>query len=433
MKIVHITPGSGGSFYCENCLRDEALVRQLRSEGHDVVLVPLYLPLSMENPGAAVSQTPVFYGAVNVYLTQLLPWYRRLPRVLTRWLDSNAVLRWAARRAGSTRAAGLEELTLSMLRGPEGRQARELAELVQWLDTEGRPDIVHLSNALLLGLAGPLKGALETKILCTLQDEDQWVDRLPGDYPARVWALMAEKCAAVDCFISVSRTYAERMAATLHLPDRRLRVVYPGIDVKGRAPVSVPPSPPVIGFFSRLCPDLGFDVLADAFMILKRRPGFEDVRLRAAGGMTADDEAFVSSVLERLRRAGHADAVDIATGYEPGERASFFRSLSVLSVPIPAGEAFGMFIIEALSFGVPVVQPATGAFPEIVGKTGGGVLYEPNTAEALAEALGSLLADPARVCELGQSGYEAVTARFDLGTAASEMLLAYAEVLDADN
>jgi glycosyltransferase involved in cell wall biosynthesis len=432
MKIVHITPGSGGSFYCENCLRDEAMVRQLRAEGHDVVLVPLYLPLSMERRQTTAG-TPVFYGAINVYLTQILPWYRRLPRVLTRWLDSNTLLRWAARRAGSTRAAGLEHLTLSMLRGPDGRQARELADLVQWLDSEGHPDVVHLSNALLLGLAEPIRSALRTRVVCTLQDEDQWVDRLPGDYPSRVWDLMAEKAAGVDRFISVSETYAERMAATLRLPETRFRVVHPGIDMHGRVPVPLLSAPPVIGFLSRLSPELGLGILADAFLLLKRKPGYERVRLRAAGGMTSDDRPFVSSLMERFRAAGVSSDVEVSASYDPRERVSFLCSLSVLSVPVPAGEAFGMFIIEALSVGVPVVQPSVGAFPEILAKTGGGVLYEPNTAEALADALTSLLGEPARMRELGQAGYESVTARFDLKTAAAELLLAYSEVIDAGN
>jgi hypothetical protein len=76
MRIALITPGSGDHFYCENCRRDLDTVQALAKRGQDAVLVPLYLPIGAASSAAG---PPVFYGAVNVYLTQFLPGYRRLP------------------------------------------------------------------------------------------------------------------------------------------------------------------------------------------------------------------------------------------------------------------------------------------------------------------------------------------------------------------
>src|SRR5947207_14391552 len=115
MRIVQLTAGTG-SFYCGTCLRDNALVTELRRQGHEALLVPLYLPLALDEP-PATPETPLFYGGVNVYLQQQSSLFRKTPRWMDRLLDSPGILQAAARRAGMTRAADLGELTLSVLRG----------------------------------------------------------------------------------------------------------------------------------------------------------------------------------------------------------------------------------------------------------------------------------------------------------------------------
>ena len=49
----------------------------------------------------------------------------------------------------------------------------------------------------------------------------------------------------------------------------------------------------------------------------------------------------------------------------------FLKRCPMISVPVRIGEAFGMYLLEAMASGVPVVQPALGAFPEIVDVSGG--------------------------------------------------------------
>src|SRR6266851_579612 len=131
MRIVLITAGTG-SFHCGTCMRDNALVTELRRMGHDAVMVPLYLPTILDEAPAS-PEVPRFYGGINVYLQQKSGLFRKTPRVLDKLLDSPGILKAAAARAGMTSARELGDITISMLKGEEGLQVKELDRLVDWL------------------------------------------------------------------------------------------------------------------------------------------------------------------------------------------------------------------------------------------------------------------------------------------------------------
>jgi len=253
MKIVHIVPGSGNTFYCQNCMRDNSLVKALRDLGHDVTIIPMYLPLNIDDPNSTLfGDTPVFYGAINTYLKQVLPIYRKAPEWVERLFDSRFFLNIAAHKAGSTRAAGLEDMTISMLKGEEGNQATELEHLVNWLKDHSKPDIIHLSNALLLGLAGTIKKELGTPVVCSLQDENQWIDPMEPEYQDRVWQLMAEKAQDVVSFTPTSFYYAKVMREKMNIPEHKMDTVHVGINLSIYQQKSLSPDPPVIGFLYRM-------------------------------------------------------------------------------------------------------------------------------------------------------------------------------------
>jgi glycosyltransferase involved in cell wall biosynthesis len=424
MRVVHIVPGSGGDFYCQNCMRDGALVRALGRLGHDVVLAPMYLPLFTDSAPDG-RRPPVFYGAVRVYLGEKMSLVRHLPQWAARMLDAAPILRFAARRAGSTTAAGLEELTLSVLRGEDGKQARELDELVSWLAEELEPDLVHLSNALLAGLARRIRRRLRVPVVCSLQDEDVWVNAMAPEYRTQCWDLMAERAKDVSKFLAVSHYYGDTMRQRLALSDADLEVVQLGIDTTGIAPAASPPNPRVVGYLSRMCPSLGLDLLVEAFIKLKGMPGLEDVRLRATGGQVGRDAAFVEGLRARLHAAGVLGDAAFGADFERCERIRFMQSLSVLSVPVPGGEAFGAYQLEAMAAGVPVVQPRAGAFPEVIQATGGGLLCEPADPDSLAQTLAELLRDPDRARRLGRQGRRNVLAEFTIERMAERTVAAY--------
>lgn len=426
MRIVQITPGSGDTFYCENCLRDAAAVKAMRAAGHEGLIVPLYLPLSAE-AAADRPEAPIFFGGINVHLQQKFSLFRRTPRWIDRLLDRPGLLRWVGRKARMTNAEALGRTTLSMLRGEHGRQVKELDRLVEWLTRQDRPDVVILSNALLLGLARRIKDRLAPLVACLLQDEDGFIDGLPEPLRSQAWETLSRRAAEVDVFISVSAYYAEVMRRRLKLRGDRMRVVHTGIDPTGYAPAEAPPDPPAIGYLSRMCRRKGLDILVEAFIALKGRAGLSDLKLRVAGGKTADDDEFIAGVRRRLDEAGLAGDVELLGNLGLAERQQFLRTLSVLSVPERHGEAFGLFVLESLAAGVPVVLPRNGAAPELVEATGGGLLCEPGDPTSLAAALAELLSDPQRGRELGRRGREAVLADFTAERAASKLASVFEE------
>ncbi len=414
MKIVQLIPGAGNTFYCENCLRDNGLVRTLREMGHDVLVVPLYLPLLTDEPDVCSSDVPIFFGGINVYLQQKSALFRKTPRWIDRVFDSPKLLKLAAGMASMTNAEDLAETMLSMLRGEEGRQVKELERLVKWLASRESPDVVHFSNALLLGMAQRIKEELNVPVVCSLQDEDIFVDVLPESQRQIVWETLAQRAAEVDAFIAVSNYYKDFMCTRLGIPDDRVHVVYNGINLEGYKKGSSPPDPPVIGYLERQCREKGLGTLVEAFIILKKRNCVQGLKLRIAGGKTADDELFVEDICQRLDEQGLSDDVEFLPNLIREYRLAFLRTISIMSVPAEHKEAFGIYMIEALASEVPVVQPRHGAFPELLEATGGGILYEPNDAEALATAIEKLLLNPEHARELGKQGRKAVLENFSV-------------------
>lgn len=429
MRIVQITPSSGDSFYCENCLRDIALVSTMRKLGHDILMVPMYLPLQIDKDQVPDS-SPIFFGGVNVYLQQKSTFFRKTPRWLDSLFDSPKLLRWVGRKAGMTSARDLGETTISMLRGAHGRQAKELNRLVEWLgEQDNRPDAVTLSNILMIGLARPIKERLGVPVLCLLQDEDGFLDSLTSPYSEQAWELIAEHSADVDTFISVSKYYADVMQQRLRLGAGRIHVVYMGISLDGYELFEAEPEIPTIGFLSRMCFDKGLDTLVDAFVELKKNQKLNSAILRIAGGKRGDDEAFLRLVRQRLISKGLIDDVEFLPAFDRAARIEFFHSLSVLSVPEKQPVAYGLYVLEALAAGVPVVEPASGVFPELLEMTGGGLLCEPNNASALATAMEPLLLEPNYAQKLGNQGRKAVFEKFNIEQTAEQIMRIYGETV----
>lgn len=429
MKIVQITPGSGDNFYCENCLRDQALVKTLRSQGHDVLMVPLYLPLQNESP-ETLTEAPIFFGGVNVYLQQKLGLFRRTPRWLDKLFDNRMLLSWVSRKAGVTSARDLGEATLSMLKGEHGRQVKELDRLVEWLarDTE-RPDVIILSNVLLSGLAAALRQRLKVPVVCLLQDEEGFVDSLGERYTEKAWELLRINCREISAFVSVSRAYGIRISPKLGLDESRLYTLHMGLDMKNYQPAGSPPDRPTIGFLSRMCPKRGLDKLVDAFILLKQAPGLQSCQLQVTGGKSRADEPFLSGIHRRLIMAGVVGDVIFMPEFLGEARQGWLRGLTLMCVPEQEEAAYGLFAMEALATAVPVVLPAIGIFPELIALTGGGVLVKENSPQSFAAALKPLLLGPDAARKLGQQGRMGMKAHFDIEKTAADLIALLEKVI----
>jgi glycosyltransferase involved in cell wall biosynthesis len=428
MNIIQIIPGSGGSFYCGNCLRDSKIVAAMREHGYNVTKLPMYLPLFADEHD--LNEIPVFYGAISIYLKLRYPFLRKAPVWFDRFLNSKPLLKIAARMAGSTRAKGLEEMTISMLLGEKGLQKEELERMVDWIAENCNPDVIHISNALLLGLAKRLKERLDVVIACSLQDEDTWVEPMKPEFRDKIWELMHERSEDVDAFIAVSGYYAGYMKDHMKLPAEKIHSVHIGIDPSDYRVVPVREKERCIGFISRMCHSNGLDILVDAFLELKTLPGFEDVTLLMTGGHTGDDTKYLKRLRKKIDRSCCGDAVFYHDDFDGPGRIEFFDRVSVISVPLREGYASGLFLLEAMASGVPVVQPELGAFPEIVNSTGGGITYPTNDPVTLAGALSSLLSDPARIEELSLAARKGVEEEFNIHSKTEKMIEIYRKAAD---
>lgn len=424
MRILLLTPGTG-YFLCGSCLRDNDLARGLRALGHDALLVPLYLPFFLEEPPA--EELPVRLGGINAYLAERFRAARLTPRWLAGLLDAPGLLRWAAKRGDMTDPRGLGEMTLAMVRGADGSQEREIRRLLEDLPADAAPDLVLLSNALLLGLARPLARHLSVPVACTLQGEEPFLDALPEPYRAQAWQELRARAADADLYLAVSAWYGERLAARLDLDRARLHVVPNGVDVGLYTPgpngAAEPAGRrPTVGYLARMCPDKGLHTLVAAFRLLKERGRIPGLALEAVGVVLEGDRAYVAGLARELEQAGLGADFAFHANVPREEKLAFLRRIDVLSVPAAYAESFGLYVLEALACGVPVVQPRHAAFPEILSATGGGVLCEPEDPPSLAAALEELLAEPARARALGAAGRSAVRERFTLERMARDVV-----------
>jgi len=160
----------------------------------------------------------------------------------------------------------------------------------------------------------------------------------------------------------------------------------------------------------------------EAYIHLKHRGKVPRLKLHVGGSHGPTDEPFVKGLRRRLAEAGYIGEVGFFPNLSRAEKQDFLGALSVFSVPASYGEAFGLYLLEAMAAGVPVVQPRAAAFPEIIEATGGGTLCEPGNPKALAEVIEQLLLDPQRSRKLGETGRNAVFEKFNARAAAEETL-----------
>ena len=404
MKIVYLITGSGGSFYCGNCYRDMLYIKAIRKvPGIKANAIPLYLPPDTSGMEADFDKN-VFFGAISMYIREKVPFLRKMPAFFDKLLDAAPMLKIAARQAGTTRTEGLENLTLNMIRGDNTMRNNEVDRLVNYLLEDSEPDAIHLSNALIIGLARQLKKRLNIKIICSLQNEDDWIDEMVEPYQTKAWKLIAEESVNVDAFISPSQYYKDLFIRKTGVSGTNIRVVPSGIESSGEYSSSENIHPPSLGYYCRINYQNGFDKLVEAFIDIKMNDKIPGLTLHVCGGSTDDDEPFIKEQIRKIKTHGFISSVRMYSEFQGIKKEEFFSNIDVMSVPVRKYDAYGLYILEANSAGVPVVQPATGSFPEILGKTGGGILYSPDNKEELIAGLIKIFNDKNLEQSLGETG-----------------------------
>jgi glycosyltransferase involved in cell wall biosynthesis len=432
MRILSITAGAAG-MYCGSCFRDNALAAELMARGHDVHLVPVYTPTRTDEPN--VSARRVLFGGISVYLQQLSPLFRRLPRMFDRLWDAPGVISAFANRASTTDPAVLGGLTISTLQGANGALRREFDKLLEWTRDEPAPDVINLPNSLLIAMAEPLRQAFGRPVCCTLQGEELFLNGLTPPYREQAIALIRARVAHVDRFVAVSEYCARFMQRFLDIPDGRVSVVPLGINMEGY--VGLPagggvaprePGPFRIGYFARVAPEKGLHVLAEAYARFRRRAPEADARLEAAGYLSPAHARYLADVQKTLAEARLAGEFSYRGTLDRAGKLAFLHRLDLLSVPATYDEPKGIFLLEAMASGVPVVQPRRGAFVEIVERTGGGMLVAPDDPDRLADAFVHLWRDRDARDVLARRAHAGVRTHYSVARSADRLLEVYRDV-----
>jgi glycosyltransferase involved in cell wall biosynthesis len=413
MKIVHITAGAGGRI-CGSCLHDNTLVRALQAGGCDAILVPAYVPTTTDEENVAIDH--VVMGGVNVWLQEHLPLLRYTPGFLDRPLDSPRLLAWLSGRTGSARPADLGPLTVSSLEGEAGRQRKEVHKLVRWLANDVRPDVVHLSNSLLLGLAREIRGTVGARVVCTLSGEDLFIDQIPEPDRSRIWELLRERATDVDRFVALNGFFAREMGRRIRVASDRISVIPHGVDL-----AAFPDDPPdletrraardgrlVLGFLARACPEKGLDQAIRAVRMLAVE---HDVELVAAGAMVDAERTYLEGCLALAEELEVGDRFQWLGQVDRADKLGLLAAVDLFVVPATHPEAKGLPAIEAMAAGVPVIAPDEGCFPELLDGESAGLLHLPRSPADLAATVAELATDPLRAAALGRHGHSLARSR----------------------
>ncbi len=424
MKIAYLAAGAAG-MYCGSCLHDNTLAAELLRMGEDVILVPIYTPLRTDETN--VSQPRVFFGGINVYLQQRWALFRRTPRWLDKILDHPALLGAISRFSGSVDPTKLGDLTVSMLKGESGNQRKELEKLVDWLLDEVRPDVVHLSNSMMLGLARMIAERCGPPVVCSLSGEDIFLEKLTEPYYSQARQLLRERAADADAFVALNNYFADEMSTYLEVPRQHIHVIPHGLDLTGHGQRAghADDQPRRIGYLARVCPDKGLHLLVEACEQLTDQPGCPPFELHAAGYLGRSDRKYLKDIQQKSAIGPMSNQFHYHGELNRVQKIQFLQSLAIFSTPTVYRESKGLPALEALANAVPVVLPRHGSYPEMIESIGGGLLFEPHDTSDLAKKLHQLLTNPGHAQELGRQGKIQVTKKHHVSVMAEQTLALY--------
>ena len=415
--------------YCGSCLRDNALATELMRQGHDFILLPLYTPLRTDVP--SVSLDKIFFGGISVYLEQHSALFRKTPAWVDKLWDSNFAIKLATKGSITIDPKQLGELTISMLKGEIGHQRKEVDKLLGWLREQDTPEIIALQNSMLIGLAAPIRRTLNRPVVCTLQGEEFFLDGLQEPYRSEALRLIRAGIPHVDAFIAVSDYGAEFMAEYLHIPRAKIYVVPLGIQCEDFAPHTGTPLSDAftVGYFGRIAPEKGLHLLAEAYKLFREHRDVSNARLEAAGWMGPEGKSYLAEIEQKLKQWGLADEFRYHGELDRLGKVEFLQRLKVFSMPATYPEPKGLTLLEAMASGVPIVQPRHGSFPEMIERTGGGILVEANDAASLAEGIYALYKNSEMAADLGRQGAAGVREHYGVARMAERAAEVYSRLI----
>lgn len=450
-------------------MHDNALAKELgRRPNVECLLTPVYTPIRTDESDVSIDR--VFFGGINIYLQQKMPWLSYLPRWLDAGLSHPALIRRVTKNTSTSDPKFLGALTVSMLRGMEGNQRKETQRLVEWLQIE-KPDHVIFTNLLIGGCIPEIKKRIDCKVTVALQGDDIFYEYLPEPFRSQTIASLQRLVGHVDRFITYSRRYASKMAGDIRIPDSLLEVIPLGIELND-LPASLdrtndenassfqnlPPTPETpsaadnataqrrnrnawqIGYLARLAPEKGLHRLVDAFIELKRMPDTEAIQLHIAGWLGKQHEDYWKALQEKMISSGLDGHWRYWGSVDRQSKIEFLRQIDLLSVPVNFEEPKGLYVLESVAMGRPYCQPDIGAFSELHQRLQCGTLFDPSHletpseyAKALRDGLARLstqdkLSDNAMEQPKQQKSLDALRNEISITTMADRMLTLLSQI-----
>ena len=161
-----------------------------------------------------------------------------------------------------------------------------------------------LPNSLLIGLARPIRGAVDRPVCCTLQGEDLFLSQLQEPYRTTSLDLIRANIGQVDSFVAVSQYCAEFMGRYLGIPEHKMHVVPLGVNLQGYDPAfRVRTKVFAVGYFARVAPEKGLHVLAEAYIRLRREAEFSSAKLEVAGYLAPEHREYLRGIERTMKEA----------------------------------------------------------------------------------------------------------------------------------
>ncbi len=185
---------------------------------------------------------------------------------------------------------------------------------------------------------------------------------------------------------------------------------------------------PTIGYLGRFVPEKGLKNLVEAAAILHHQNLDFQMLMVGSGAQESELRALIA---ER-----NLEDFFVWTGAVPHQKAgNYLRCMDVFALPSLTfphwKEQFGRVVIEAMACGVPVAGSNSGYIPDLIGETGGGLVFRENDSPDCARTLQILLEDEAKRAELGRVGAEAVRAHFTYEAVGAQLCEILKAALDA--